>query len=176
MVLLPDEDLPDTRTSLGITSDDVSMVLSNDHIVGLDYPATEPVPNFPSEPDLTIRRSLRGGLNKSFDSVIELEIGVPYEFDVSHRCSNSPNDDFLLVDSIIGVDFGLLVKYDLPMCRSLNFGLDKSSLIDSTKVMNTVEDFIVDDTHIQVTINRSIPLNLLYIITVLFFLQYKNLS
>jgi hypothetical protein len=117
--------------SLGIPLDDVSMVLSNDHIVGLEYPATKTIPNFLSQPDLTMGRSLDSGVNKSFDSATELQIGVPYEFDVSYRCSDSPNNEFLLVDSIIGVDFSLPVKYDLPMHKSSNFGFKKYLLVDS---------------------------------------------
>ena len=105
------------------------MVLSNDHIIGLDYPAIEPNPNSPSEPNLTIGRSSESGVNKSFDSVVEIQIGVPYDLDVSHRYSDSPNDEFLPVESIISVDFGLHVKYDLPMYRSLNFVIDEYSLI-----------------------------------------------
>ena len=176
-VVLPlDEDLLEAMTSLGIPSGDVAMVLSNDHIVELDYPATKPRPSFPSEPDLTISRSSYSYVYESFDSIIELQIGVPYAFDVSHRCLDSPDDESLPIQPIIGVDFGLPVKYDLPMCRPLNFGLEKSSLIDSTKVMNTIKDIKVDDTYIQVTINRSIPLNLLHTITVLLFLRYMTLS
>ena len=176
VVLPSDEVLLEAMTSLGIPLDDAAMVISNDHIFGLDYPTTKPNPNFLSETNLMIGRSLDSDVNESTDSVIELQIGLPYKFDVSHRWSDSPNDEFLLVDSIIGVDFGLPVKYDLPMRRSLNFGLNKSSLIDSTKVMNITEDFRIDDTRIQVTINRSIPLNLLHTISVLLFLQYKTLS
>ena len=142
-------------------------------ITSLDWTILQPnlaSPKFHFESDLTIGRSLDSGFNVPFESSIKLQIGVPYEFDVSHRCSDSSNDEFLLVDSIIGVDFGLPVKYDLPMHRSSNFGLDKSSQIDSTKVTNTTKDFRVDDTHIQVTINRSIPLNLLHTIMALLFL------
>lgn len=47
-VFLPsDEDLLETRSSLNIPWDDASMVLSNDHTIGLDYPTTEPSTNFP---------------------------------------------------------------------------------------------------------------------------------
>ena len=176
VVLPSDGDLLEAMTSLGIILDDVAMVLSNDHIFGLDYPTIESNPNFPFGPDLTIGRSLEGGINESYDSAIELQIGVPYKFDVLHRCSNSPNDDFLPLDSAIGVDFNLPTKHDLTIYRSLKFGLDGSSLVDSTKVRYTAEDFKVDDTRIQVTINRSIPLNLLHTITVLLFLRYRTLS
>ena len=128
VVLLSDENLLEDMTSLDIPLEDAAMVVSNDHIFGLDYLATEPNPNFVFESDLTINRPLDNGEDESSDSAIELQIGVP-------------------------------VKYDLPMCRSLNFGLEEYSLIDSTKVMNTAEEFKVEDTCIQVTINRSIPLN-----------------
>ena len=120
------EDLLEAMSSLEIPLDDVAMVLSSDHIIGLDYLATKPKPNFPSEPDITISRSSDDGINEPFDFVIELQIGVPYEFDVSHRWSDSPNNEFLLVDSIIGVDFGLPIKYVRPMHRSTNFGVDES--------------------------------------------------
>ena len=159
------KDLLEAMTVLDIPLDDTTIVLSNDHI-----PATTPIPNLPFELDLTIGRSLDSGINEYFDSAIELQISVLYEFDVSHRCSDSPNDDFLLVESIIGVDFGIPLKYDLPIYRSANFGVGESPLVDYAKVRYTIEDFIVDDTHIQVTINRSIPLNLLHIIMVLLFL------
>lgn len=163
-------------TSLGIPLDDASMVLSNDYTFGLDYPATKSNPSFTFEFDLTIGRSSNNGANEFSDYAIELQIGVHYEYVVSQRHLDSPNSQFLLAESIIGVDFGLPVKYDLPMHRSLNFGLDESSVIDSTKVMNTTEDFRVDDTRIQVTINRSIPLNLLHTITIFLFLGHKTLS
>ena len=163
-------------TSLVIPLDNVAMVLSNDHIVGLDYPATEPSPNFPFEFDLTIGRSLDNGTDESSNFAIEFQIGVHYEYVVSHIHLYSPNDECLLVDSIIGVDLSLPVKYDLPMHMYANFGLNELSHIDSTKVTNTTEDFKVDDTHIQVNINRSIPLNLLHTITILLFLRYRTLS
>ena len=44
-------------TSLDIPLDDVAMDISNDHIIGLDCPATEPNPNFPSKPNLISCRS-----------------------------------------------------------------------------------------------------------------------
>lgn len=177
VVVLPsNKDLLEAMTTLDITSDEVSVVLSNDHIFGIDYPTTESSPNFPNEPDLTIGRSSYAGIDESSDSAIELQIGVPYDFDVSHKCSYSPNIEFLPVDFAIGVDIGLPVKYDLHIHRSLYFGIDKSTLIDSTKVMNTTDDFKVYDTHIQITINRSIPLNLLHTIIVLLFLQFRTLS
>lgn len=85
-----------------------------------------------------------------------MEVGVPYEFDVSHRCLHSPNDEFLLIDSIIDVDFGLPVKYDLPMHGSPNFGVNVSLLVYYTKVGYMTEDFKVDNTCIQVTMNRFV--------------------
>ena len=45
VVLPSDEDLLEARTSLDIPLDVATMVLSNDHFFGLDYPATEPNPN-----------------------------------------------------------------------------------------------------------------------------------
>ena len=58
-VVLPSyEDLLEAMTRLSIPSDDASMVLSNDHIFGLDYSTTEPNPNFRFEPNLAIGRSL----------------------------------------------------------------------------------------------------------------------
>lgn len=91
-----DEDLLEAMNSLEIPFDDVAMALSNDHIFGLDYPATEPDPNFPFAPDLTIDRSLNIGFEKPSNSTIELQVGVHYEFDVSHRCSESPMMSFFL--------------------------------------------------------------------------------
>ena len=94
---------------------------------------------------------------------------------MSHnRCLDSPNDEFPPIDSIIDVEFDLPIEHVLTIYRSLNFGLDESSLIDSAKAI--AKEFKVDDTHIQVTINRSIPLNLLHTITVLLFVQYKTLN
>ena len=121
-------------TSLDILVDDVAMVLYNDHIFGLDYLATESSLNFPFGLALTIIRSLDGGVDESSNSSIELQIGIPYKFDVSHRCSYSSNDDFLPIEFVIGVDFNLPPKHDLTIYRSLNFGLDESSLIDSIKL------------------------------------------
>ena len=57
-------------TSLDIPSDDDAMVLYNDHIFGLDCPATKPSTNFPSESDLTVGKSPDIGINESFDSTI----------------------------------------------------------------------------------------------------------
>ena len=132
-------------------------------------------PNFHIVSNLTIDTSLEISFDEFSDFSIELQIGVPYESNVSHRRSDSPNDEFLFADSVIGVYLDLLVTYDLSMHRSLNFSLNESSLVDSTNVMNTVEDFRVDNTCIQVTINRSIPRNLLQTTMVLFFLRYKTL-
>ena len=42
------------------------------------------------------------------------------------------------------------------MWRSSIFGVDESLLVDSPKVMYIVEDPMVDNTHVQVTIYRSI--------------------
>ena len=112
-------------TSLEIPLDYVSMVLSNDHIFGLDYPATEPSPNFPSKPDLTIGRSLDIGFDKSSDSTNETQVGVPYTFDALHRSLNSPNDEFLPVDFVIDVDFVVPIKNDFTTYKSLNFGVDE---------------------------------------------------
>lgn len=42
--------------------------------------------------------------------------------------------------------------------------------------MYIVEDFKVDDIHIQVTLNRSVLLYLLNMIVVLLFLRYETLS
>lgn len=72
VVLLLDEDLLEAMTSLEIPSDDVAMVISNDHIVGLDYPTIGPSPSFPFEPNITIDRSSLNGINQSSESVIEL--------------------------------------------------------------------------------------------------------
>ena len=118
----------------------------------------------------------QNGIDESSNSSIELKVGVHYEYVVSHIHLDSPSDEFLLVDSIIGVDFGLPIKYDLPMHRSTNFGVNKSSLVDYAKVTYTAEGFRVDNTRIQVTINRSIPLTLLHTIMVLLFVQYGTLS
>ena len=92
-VVLPlDEDILKDMINLDIPLDDVSMVLSNDHIFDLDCPATKPSPNFPSESDLTISRSSDNGIDESLDSAIDLQVGVPCMSDVSHKCSDSPND------------------------------------------------------------------------------------
>jgi hypothetical protein len=176
-VVLPlDEDLLEAMTSLNIPLDDVAMLLSNDHIIVMDYPVTKSSPNFPFEFDLTIGRSSNIGFDKSSNSAIELQIVAPYEFDVSHRYSNSPKDEFLHIEFAIGVEFNLPAKHDLTIYRSLNFGVDEYSLIDSTKVRYIVEYFKVDDTYIQVTINISITLSILHTIMVLLFLRYKTLS
>ena len=140
--------------SFEIPLDDVSMVLSNNHIFGLDFPATKPNPNFPFEPDPTIGRSSNNGVDKSPDSTIELQVGVPCESDVSHRWLDSLNDEFLPVYFVIDVDFDLPIKHDFTTYRSPKFGVDDSSLVDSTEVTYTTKDFKVDDTHIQVTMNR----------------------
>ena len=68
VVLLSNEDLLEAMSSLGIPLDDVAMVLSNDHTFGMDYPTTEPNPNFPSEPDLSIGISSKTGIDESCGS------------------------------------------------------------------------------------------------------------
>lgn len=100
VVLPSNEYLLEARINLDIPLDDVSIVLSHDHIFEHDYPTTEPNPNWPLDLDLNIDRSLDIDLDESINSTIELEVGVPYEFDVLYRYSNSPNDKFLPIDSI----------------------------------------------------------------------------
>ena len=97
-------------TSLRIPLDDASMVLSNDHTFGLDYSTTEPSPNFPFDPDLTISKSSNIVIDKPPNSTIELQVGVPCEFDVSHRHLDTPNDEFLPIGYVIDVDIHLPLK------------------------------------------------------------------
>ena len=173
-------------TSLDIILDDVSMVFPNDHIFGLYCLATKPIPSFPSEldligcrsseNDLISCRSLEIGIDEYFDSSIEQQVDVPCEFDVPLRCLDSPKEESSPIDSVIDVDFDIPIKYDLPMHGSANFGVNISLLVDATKFMYTYEYLKFEDTRIQVTINRSIPLNLLHTIMVLFFLRYMTLS
>lgn len=99
-----------------------------------------------------------------------MQVGVLGEFYISHRCLDSPNDEFPPVDSVIDVNFDLPVEHSLTMNRSLKFGVDEYLMIDSTKVRYIAKEFKVDDTRIQVTMNRSIPLNLFYTSVVLLFL------
>lgn len=116
------------------------------------------------------------GVDESIDSTIQLQVGFPCDFDVLHKYLDSPNDEFVPIDSFIDVIFNILVECDLTMCRSMNFGAHESPLVDSTKVIYIVEDFKVDDTCIQVTMSRTIPLYLLHMIVVLLFLRYKTLT
>ena len=161
--------------SLDIPSNDVAIVLSNYHIFEWDCPTNKLNHNLPPQLDLTIDRFLDIILDKFPDSTIQLQVSVPCKFDVLNRCLDSPNDKFLLVGSIIDVNFDLPVENDLTMYRSLYFGSDESSFVDSTKVMYIAEYFKVYDTCIQVTMNRSIPLYLLHTITILLFLRYRTL-
>lgn len=66
---------------------------------------------------------------------------------------DSPNDDFVPANSAIDANYALLTEIDLPMCRSSIFGVSKSLLVPSPKVMYNVEDIKDDDTHIQVIMN-----------------------
>lgn len=131
------EDPLEAIVILDIPLDDIAIVLSNDHIFELDYPTTEPSPDFPFELDLTICRASYIGVEESSVYSIELQVGVPCVFDALHRYLASPNDEFLLVASIIDVNFDLLVKCDLTMYTSRKFGVNESWLIDYTKVMYT---------------------------------------
>ena len=162
--------------SLEIPLDNVAIVLFNDHIFEQDCPTTEPNPNFPFEIDLTVSRSSDIGIDEFSKFVIELQDGVPYEFDVSHRYLDSTSDEFVPVDLVIDVSFDLPIEYDLTMYRSSIFGVNESWLVDSTKITYMAEYFKVNDTCIQVTMNRSIPLYLLHTIMVLLFIRYKTLS
>ena len=136
---------------MGIPLDNIAIVLSNDLIFELDCPTIEPNPNLHSDFDLTIGESSDIGINDFFYSTIEMQVGVPYESNIFYRPLDSLNDEFVPIEFII-----LLGEFDLTVCRSSVFGVDESLLVDSPKVMYTVEDPMVDDTHVQVTIHRSI--------------------
>lgn len=60
------------------------------------------------------------------------------------------------------------------MCRSLCYDICESFLVDSTMVMYNAEDFKVDDTCIQLTINIYFILDFLDMIVL--FLRYMTLS
>ena len=136
--------------SVNIPLDGITIVISNDHSFELDYLRIESNAILPSNFDLIIGESINIGIDESYDSSIELQVGVPYESDLLSRPLDYLNDEIVPIDSIIDVN------YDLPMWRSLVFGVDESLLVDSPKVRYTVEYPMVDDNHVQVTIHRSI--------------------
>ena len=100
-----------------------------------------------------------------------MQVGVPCEFYVFYIYVDSLNDQFLPIDSVIDVNLDLPIEYDLIKHRFENFGVDESLLVDSTKVTYIVDDLEVDDTHIEVTMNRSNSINVLHTMMVLFFLR-----
>ena len=63
-----------------------------------------------------------------------------------HRYLDFPNDEFLPIDFVIGVNLYIPIEYDLTMYRFGNFGVDESWLVYSTNVMYTIEHFTVYDT------------------------------
>lgn len=123
----------------------------------MDCPTIKPNPNFPFEFDLIISESTEIVIGEIYDTTIELQVHLPYDFDLFCRPLDSFNDEFVPIDSIIDVDYDLPIEFNLTMHRSSIFGIDESLLIDSPKVMYIVEDPMVDDTHVQVIICRSIP-------------------
>lgn len=86
------------------------MVLSNDHSFGPNCLAIKTSPNLPLDPNITVDRSSYNGVDEYLDSAIELQVGVLCEFDVSHRHIDSPNDEFLPIDSVIDVDLIFLLS------------------------------------------------------------------
>lgn len=83
-------------------------------------------PVLPSKFYLTVCGSSNIGIHKSTGSDIELQVGVPYAFDFLNRYSNSHNDEFVLVDLVINVNFDLPFGFDLIACRSSIFGVGEN--------------------------------------------------
>lgn len=154
--------------------DDISIVLCNDHFIELDCPKTEPSPNFPSDFDLTIDGSSNIRIDEPSDSIIELEVGVPYESNLWCRSLDSHNDEFVLIDFIIIANYDFPIEFYLIVYRLSGFGVNEYFLVNSTKVIYIFKNMKVDDTQIQVNMNIYLPLYLLHRIVVLLFLQYRT--
>lgn len=104
---------------------------------------------------------------------IELKVGVPYESDFLCKSLDSLDDEFVLVKFVIDVNYDILDEFNILVCPSSCPSVCESLMVNYTKVRYIFEDPKVDDTCIQVTINRSL-LYLLHMIAVLLFLEYKT--
>ena len=83
------------------------------------------------------------GTIHSFDSPIELEVGVLVEFDSIGRIFYSHDDDFVPTNSITSFNFDLPFNFDMVDCRSSGLGTIESSLVNSNLIMPIIEDIEV---------------------------------
>ena len=88
-------------------------VLSKDT---LDSCPVESSHDFSFEFDLTVCDSLDISVLESWCSTIELQVGVPYEFDFLCKSLDYPNDECVHVYFVIDANYDLLVEFDLPGC------------------------------------------------------------
>ena len=86
---------------------------SFDYILRLDSYLVKSNPIFPFGFHLTICGSSKIGVVESPFSTIEMQVGVPYDFDFLCKSLDPLDDEFLLVDSTIGVDLDLLIEFYL---------------------------------------------------------------
>ena len=83
----------------------------------LDSYAVESSPNFPSKFDLNVYGSSNVGSFKSSSSTIELQGGVPCDFDFFCIFLDPYNHEFVPIDSIIDSNFDLHFEFDITMCK-----------------------------------------------------------
>ena len=124
--------------SLDDPLDDISTVLSNYHIFEMGYPTIKPRLILPSNFDLIISESSSIGIDEPLDFSIELQVGVPYEYDLLCRLVDSLNDEFVPIDYAIDVNYDLPIEFDLIVCGSSIFCVDESLLVHFPKVMYTI--------------------------------------
>ena len=138
VVLSFDEYLLEAMVSVDVTLDDISIVLSTDHIIELEYPAIELNPDLTIDFDLIIGESSKISVVEFSHSSIELQAHFNYESDILCRPLGSLNDEFVPIDSAIDVNYNLPIKIDLLVWRSSVLGVDEYLPLYSPRVMYTI--------------------------------------
>ena len=110
------------------------------------------------------------------DSTIELQVGVPDEFDYVCIFFNSRDDEFVPIDNNISFSFDISHEFDLIDCYSLNLGDIESSMVNSILVINIVEDIEVGNSYTKVNRIKHFFLYFLNMIMVLLILRDNKFS